>query len=695
VSAASAALVDVSPLRAVHAVAPSRARRETVWRDRLVRRLSQSADVPVVLLRAPAGYGKTTLLAQWSARDRRPFVWPRDGAGDPFGDGPAVAVLDGPDLDVARARAWAEAIPPGSQLVISTRGEPALPLGSLRAGGRLLELGMAELAMTRREAAALLELAGVGLEPDGLAALLRRTEGWPAGLSLAALSLRGEDDPGARARAFGGDDRLVADYIRDELLAPLPARELDFLMRSSILPRLEAGACDAILGQTGSGTLLRELARGGMPLVPLDHTDDAYRHHPLFREMLQAEQRRRHPLRTTELHRRAGAWLAREGDLEGALEHAVASGELPAAGARLWAIALERTADGRVSEVRWWLGRFRADDRSSHAALALTTATTHLADADRDRIEHWVAKGVRQLDAGQQAAPSARAAAAVLRAFVARDGLAAVVGDAADAYARTAEDDPWRPLACLLRGAGLHLMGEEDRAVPLLEEGARRGSVVAPYAQVLCLAQLALIAADADDWDRAALLASRARAQVERRRGLERYPTAALVFAVSAHVRAHRERVDAAQDDLRRAQARLGGLVDAPPWYEVETRVVLARAALRLGDAAGCREQLAAATQALRAPADAPRAAAWIERCRAQADAFATSAATGPTSLTTAELRVLRMLPTHLSFREMGARLHVTANTVKTHAHAVYRKLDSSSRSEAVVRAQAIGLLDP
>jgi LuxR family transcriptional regulator, maltose regulon positive regulatory protein len=202
-----------------------------------------------------------------------------------------------------------------------------------------------------------------------------------------------------------------------------------------------------------------------------------------------------------------------------------------------------------------------------------------------------------------------------------------------------------------------------------------------------------LIAADDGDWEQAALLGSRARAQVDRA-GIARYPTSALVYAVSALVRAHRERVDAAQDDRRHAVELLERLVDAPPWYAVEVRVALARAALRLGDAVGSRALLAEAQRMLRTVTDAPLAAAWIEECRAQADTFALRAQAGPASLTPAELRVLRMLPTHLSFREMGMRLHVTTNTVKTHAHAVYRKLDACSRSEAVAHARGMGLLD-
>ena len=539
----------------------------------------------------------------------------------------------------------------------------------------------------------MLSMAGVDLGTADLDRLLRHTEGWPAALYLAACSIRAGRDPRGVGAGFAGDDRLMADYLRDEILAELHAPAVAFLLRTSVLATLSGPACDAVLDRAGSGTLLRELSRRGVPIVPLDHTDDEYRHHPLLAEMLRAEQRRRDPLRTALFHRRAGHWLEQEGEIDGALAHAIAAGDVADAGSRLWAIAGSRIAHGRVGEIRRWLERFRPEQLSSHATLALTAASTHLADGDRDRMEHRLDTAERLIAAGQDTRGPADAAIAAMRAVVARTGLEAMVGDASTAYELTAKDDPWRPLACMLRGAGLHLFGDPARAVPILEEGARRGGVVAPSAQVLCLAQLALIRADDGDWEAAALIASRARAQVERA-GVARYPTSALVYAVSALVRAHRERVDAAQDDRLHALELLETLVDAAPWYAVEARLALARATLRLGDPVGARGLLAEAERMLRAVADAPLAARWIEECQAQAEAFSTSVLAGPASLTAAELRVLRLLPTHLSFREMGVRLHVTANTVKTHAHAVYRKLDARSRSEAILHARGVGLLD-
>jgi len=210
---------------------------------------------------------------------------------------------------------------------------------------------------------------------------------------------------------------------------------------------------------------------------------------------------------------------------------------------------------------------------------------------------------------------------------------------------------------------------------------------------VLCLAQLTLLALDDGDWEQGPLLAARARAQAERL-GLADSPTCALVYAVSALVRAHRDRVEDAQADRHRATDLQARLVDYLPWYEIETRVVLARTALRLGDVTGTRTLLGEASRLLERTRDAERLGEWVDDLWAQVDAFAMTALVGPSSLTTAELRVLAMLPTHLSFREMGSRLHVSANTIKTHAHAVYRKLDVCSRSEAVVRARETGLLD-
>jgi LuxR family maltose regulon positive regulatory protein len=265
--------------------------------------------------------------------------------------------------------------------------------------------------------------------------------------------------------------------------------------------------------------------------------------------------------------------------------------------------------------------------------------------------------------------------------------------DAADAGERMPDGTPWPALCSLLQGAALHLTGDLSQGRTHLEEGARRGAVAAPSIQVLCLAQLGILALDEQDGDTGELCITRARRQVDRV-GLADYPVVALVYAASAVWRAHRGRVDEAQRDARHGLRLLAEMADFAPWYEAEARLMLARAALRLSDVVGARTLLAEASRLTRRVPDAVVLEQWLEESWAQADSFSAAAILGPSSLTTAELRVLRLLPTHLSFREIAARLQVSPNTIKTQAHAVYRKLDASSRTEAVSNARQVGLVD-
>jgi LuxR family maltose regulon positive regulatory protein len=695
-----------------------------VRRERLLRRLAQSAHVPVTLIAAPAGYGKTTLLVHWLQADARPLTWltvdqADDDAeqliaslalslGEPADltlaavtyaierrEEPFVLALD--DVHHLRSAealavldAIADAVPPGSQVVLAGRGEPGLPIGRLRGQGRLVELRAPDLVMTRREAAKMLSLAGLELAPADVQVLLDRTEGWATGLYIAALSLRGHSDLHRAVLRFGGDDRLLADYLRDELLDGLDAERRRFLERTSVLEELCGPLCDAVLGRTGSGVALRDMSRSNLFLVPLDHVDTAFRYHGLLAGMLRTELRRTDPECEPELHRRASHWYADEGDADRAIEHAIGAGDFARAGALLWATA-GRVLDGRAADVRRWLDRCTPEQIASQPTLALTAAARHLVDGERDLAEHWAAVAARALG-GDDTAPLA-AGAQAMRAAVARDGIAAMRRDAVSSREPLPQDSPWRSLSLLLEGVATHLQGDAVAARRQLEEGARQGAIVAPVVQALCLSQLALIAIDDGDWERAHLLAARARSQVERV-GLDGHPTCALVFAVSALVRAHRERVEDAQADRRRAAELLTQLIDYVPWYDGEVRLVLARTALRLGDVTGTRTLLAEAARELEPRDEIPVLRTWIDELWAQVEAFTVTELVGPSSLTTAELRVLALMPTHLSFREMGRRLHVSANTVKTHAHAVYRKLDVCSRSEAVVRARNTGLLD-
>ena len=700
--------------------------------------------MPLALVVAPAGYGKTTALAEWAARDPRPFAWLVLEPGDddvarlvaaialaldevePLPRGALAALradgADGPDAAIARlgtaiagrrapfvlvlddahvlasdgARDVLDAIignlPPGSLLAVASRSELPLPVGRLRAHRRVVEVGPRELQMTRAEAAEV--LGGLGLRPVDVELLVQRTEGWPAGLYLAALSLREQPDRDHAVARFAGDDRLVADYLRDELLAGLPDERLRFLTSTSVLAELSGPLCDAVLGRPGSGATLRDLARSNLMLVPLDRADDRYRYHGLFADMLRAELRRSEPEVEGDLHRRASAWHAARGEADRAIHHAIAAGDVDGAADLLWGVAPGWVMGGRDAVVRDWLERFAPEEIARHPRLALTAATSDVAAGDRDRLEHWAAAAARGLAAAAAEPDGPDAAVAdVLGVLAARDGLDGMRAGAAAAAARLPAETAWLGVCRLLEGTALYLSGDREAARGPLEDGARHGAVAAPLVQALCLAQLGVLALEEDDAETAEVCIARARRQVERT-GLGDCPLAALVFAASALGRAQRGRVDEAQRDMREGTRLLATLADFTPWYAVETRLLLARAALRLSDVVGARTLLAEASRLARRASDAVVLLQWLEDGWGQADSFSSAAILGPTSLTTAELRVLRLLPTHLSFREIAGRLHVSTNTIKTQAHAVYRKLDASSRTDAVSSARRLGLVD-
>jgi LuxR family maltose regulon positive regulatory protein len=698
----------------------------SVRRTRLVRRLTR-ATAPLAMLVAPAGYGKTTLLQQWAETDPRPVAWIplTEEDNDPVqllaaiaahldeiaGFAPRLAwalepprrpmilVLDDAHLlrepsALDALRTLSEHVAPGSTLALASRGELGLPVGRMRSEGVVTELGTPDLAMDEDEAATFLRRTGLPLSPEEVALIFRRTEGWPAGLRLAALSLQAQDDPSAAAARFAGDDRFVVDYLRDELLAHLDPDDVAFLTRTSLLGPLTGPLCDSVLGRRGSGRVLRELAHANFLVAPVDRSEQRFRTHPMLADMLRVELRRDEPDREAEIHRRASAWHEQHDELDRAIEHAAAAGDHERAGALLWRLTPSYAASGRADALGGWLDDFGDARIGMHPTLSLAAAVHRLMRGDRDRAERWADAAERGLGPTTGASrDSLLAGLAIVRSGVARDGVERMDEDAARAYALSDADSPWRALACVFRGAAALATGDPEGARIQLDEGARRGADGAPGARVLCLAQLALLALEQEDWDHGAQLAGRACDEVAKA-GLGDAPACALVFAVAAFARAHSGRVEEARDDVQASRRLLAMLTEGTPWFGLQARIALARAELRLSDAAAARELLAEATRMLRAASAGITLQEWVDDGWERADTFAAGAVAGPTSLTTAELRVLRFLPSHLSFREIAARLHVSANTVKSQAHAVYRKLDASSRSEAVARARDVGLVD-
>jgi ATP/maltotriose-dependent transcriptional regulator MalT len=682
-----------------------------VPRPRLLRRLV-AADAPMALIVAPAGYGKTTLLAEWAARDERPFAWvsletlggtaERSVAAvtalleDVAECGsPHVVVIDDAHLvatqrSLRRVAELASRLPAGSMVALASRRQLAVPTGRMRAHRLLVELRARDLAMTRLEASVLLDAVGVRLDGALLDRLLARTEGWPVGLYLAAVSIDEQEDAERAIAGFTGADRVVADYICDELLANLRAGELAFLRRTSILSRLTAPLCDAVLETDDAAAVLGRLVRGNVLLESLDRCDDEFRQHPLMAEALRAQLRRDEPALEPVLHGRAADWLAAHGDDAAAVGHAVACHDARRAGRLLWTLAPSYVGAGRGAALGRWLAPFTASELAAHPALALSAACHHLAAGRREQAERTAEAAARALPPGEEA--ELTAGVLIVRAGIAREGIAQMGEDAARACALARAGSAWQSAGLYLEGVARHLGGEREAARPLLEDGARRAVTPIHLIEALCHAQLAVLAIENDDWETGHGHAEDARASLAHLPA--RTPAHAFVLAVGAAAAAHRGDVAQARREAADALHLLGSLEGFIPWYLAAAQIWLARAHIRLSDAATARMLLSRAARHHSHVDGAPVLGAWLHDTWERADAFAAGATGCGPSLTTAELRVLRFLPSHLSFREIGARLHVSTNTVKTQALAVYRKLDATCRSEAVARGRSVGLID-
>lgn len=716
-----------------------------VQRDRLLSRLAETADSPVLMVIAPAGYGKSTILADWIARDSRPGAWltledrhndpamllgavaslldriepvgeevfaplgaPRSGVSDVVvprlcdtlrrRKQPFVLILD--DLHCVDRQdclepvaALLQAVPAGSQIAIASRTQPPLPLGRMRADRVMAEFGAPDLEMNREEATRTLRASGLDIGPDAVGRIVDRTEGWPVGIYLAGLSLGRTNGATPVTADFGGDDLAVADYVKDVFLSELDQETHDFLVRTSILDRLSADVCDAVLEAGGSGEMLRRLVRSNLLIIPLDHRDDAYRLHALLREMLRAELGHLDPAVRAGLHARASRWFQERGDMDRAVQHAIETGDPNLAGELVWANAAAYTSSGRHATVRGWMKNFSEEQVAAQPPLCLAQATLDLAEGDGAGVERWTGIALDTLGRSGGAERDLRTVTAgVIRASgSARDGAAKMREDVRKGLPFLAADSPWKPLCHLIDGVSLHLCADLEGARRALEDGVRAGGSIAPTIETLSRAQLALVAIDEGEIGEAERQTQLALRRVDHF-GLGDYPTQALLFAVSALVRARRGRSEAATSDAKRAVRLQSGLHEMTPWYEAEARITLARALLLLDDSVAARTHLAAAGRYLRRVDDAIVLREWLETAWAEVETA--SSVSGRWPLTPAELRLLHMLPTHYSFRQIAEQSFVSQNTVKTQAQSVYRKLGVSSRAEAVACARAAGLLD-
>src|SRR5215472_7583811 len=377
-----------------------------VDRSPLIDRLAEQESAPIVSVVALACNGKTTLLSQWANRPSPAFAWvsvderdndpkvllsyvaaalervapvnarvfdalasrssvpgavvPRLASAFASMTVPVVLVLDDVHLLSNRqCRAalsvLADHVPPGSRLVLAGRDEPPLRVARLRAEGRIAEIGPGDLAFNPAEAAALLRGAGTALGTGEVAVLHRRTEGWPVGLYLAALYLREGGSLGGAAVSFGGDDRLVSEYVESEFLERISRRQRAFLTRTAVLERMSGSLCEEVLQAPGSAAALAELAGSNLLLVPLDRRGQWYRYHHLFRDMLLAELQRAEPGLVPVLRRRAARWCLRNGLPEEALEYSMSAEDTETAAGLVRDLYVLLARQGRDRTLHRWL----------------------------------------------------------------------------------------------------------------------------------------------------------------------------------------------------------------------------------------------------------------------------------------------------------------------------------------------------
>ena len=723
---------------------PPPARPGIVARTALVDRLLANA-APVVCVVAPAGYGKTTLLAQWTQhkgprvgwvsvdqRDNDPAVLltylavalDRIEPIDPSvfralaGPGasivaaatrlaaavaampePVALVLDHVELlgnqqSLDAVAELAAQLPAGAQLLLASRARPPLPVAVLRSQGRVVELGADELAMDHQEAELLLKGAEVDVSGVDVVELVGRTEGWPVGLYLAALALKAGGPQATAGPGFSGDDRFMADYLWSELLGHLPPERVAFLTRTAVLERMCGPLCDAVLDTTGSSDVLESLEDTNLLLVPLDRQRHWYRYHHLFQELLTAELDRREPDLVPELHDRAAGWWEANGLPETAVDHAQAAGDADRVARLVWKLALPAYGAGRVDTARRWFGWF--EDKGllgRYPPVAVLGAWLHALVGEPVAAERWADAAEQGPVAGGTLpdGSTTQSYLAMLRALLCRDGVDRMRADTQVALAELDSGSQWRPTAQLLEGICFVLAGEADRADPVLANAAEVATDAhALPAAAIALAERSLVAMGQQDWQQATTLAEQASGVVRAGR-LDGYVACALVYAVAARVAVHQGEVSQAQEQLARASRLRPLLTYALPYFAVQTLVELGRACLAVDDAAGARVVLRQARDVVRRRPDLGVLPGQVDELWSQLD-ISRGGILGVSALTHAELRLLPLLPTHLSFREIGQRLYVAPSTVKTQALSMYRKLGVSSRGQAVQRLHQLGL---
>jgi LuxR family maltose regulon positive regulatory protein len=725
-----------------------------VPRPTLLKLLRASSDRKLTLISAPVGYGKTTLLTQWCQSEEGgnlPCAWvsldeqdndvvrlwrhviealrqvvPKEGFGDDALVGLSVVgtklveavtpmlinelaelphrvvlVLDDyhciKESDCHESVAFFFAhLPDTVHVVLSTRSYPPLSLGRLRARGEMDEIRTEQLAFSEDEATTLLK---EGMQLDigsgDVLALLEHTEGWPAGIYLAGLSLRGKDDARAFIESFHGTNRHIVELLAEEMLIALSEAEKQFLLQTSVLERMSGSLCDAMVRTVGSAKLLRDLSHTNLFVVRLTEDEEWYRYHHLFADFLRYELTSTQPELVPVLHRRASVWFEREGLVGAAIRHAIAAGEYARVGtliARHW---LRYFTTGQTATLDRWLDALPEELVSGEAALALVKAWLSAVYGRGEERERYLALAEDNSYEGRlpDGTASVESGVALVRAVFGYGGVQRIVEAARRAAAQ--EPELTSPRAGLVRfglGSSLYLSGDISQARKPLEEALELPSAGQPLVRIAVLSVLSFVNVDEGHLEEAEALSREAHAMVGRF-GLQEIPQATLASIALGRVLAGRGELGEAQTELESALSVRRRLPDLSPWATLLGLLALAPVRLTSGDRAGARAVLTEARATLETFPDAGMFPELLERQERALRQGKQREGQLNEELTERELDVLGLLDGERNTKQIGEVLYVAPNTVKTHIKSIYRKLGVSSRKEAVEQARARRLI--
>ncbi len=729
-------VMTVDPPPARHAVPVAARPDRMISRARIIARLRSDVG-PIVVVEAAAGAGKSTLLAEWALDDARPGAWltiqpshadpvalvgalshaigavepaspswgrPRRLLGaDPWRSlarltrllseelEPTLLVVD----DIHRLTdpialdlvvTLAERFPAEGRVALATRSGHGLPLARWQLGGHVLYLDQADLNLDEAECALLLERLGVPDAARLAPEVRRRTEGWAAGVHLMGLA--------ARQDAVGPDridpvTTLAEGYLRRELLDRLDPATRAMLTQTAHLDVVTGPLADALCGASGSAQRLEAVADQGILVMPVDGTRTTYRYHSLLRDVLTQDLAQDPPV-DLEVRLRAAAWYEAAGMTAEAIEQALGAGDMGHAARLVVGVAQAKYRTGEVAPILRWVDALDDEAAPSRPDLAAVAAYVHALEGNASAATRWAA--VMEVDRPGSTCDVDAPGTSLVSAMLCARGPDAMHADALRALGDHDERWRWRSSALFACGMAALMLDQRDEADARFRELERIHGVNAATVRLTARAERVLAMIGERRWGAAQAVVALDRATVLA--DPESGRIAGLLWLVAdAHLAMHQGDVEAAWERLRRVQVGRARLSWALPWLAVRTLTELARVQLLIGDHQGARVSLSQARDTLDVRPDLGRLVDDLGSVTQQALA-APRGSEGWSTLTRAELRLLPLLQTHLTIKEIGQRLGVSPNTAKTQALSIYGKLGASTRSEAIEMAVAQGLLE-